>query len=212
MEWIYLVENQMIKILLYVRSVKTPSFDSNLFKCDLCRINFVLIKESYTLIYLKGTNRRPYLTIKIAVSDVCMQITRFTDYAIRVMMMLALHENEICRTAEIANNFSISKHHLTKVIQELNRKGWVETYAGVSGGVKIKPEALDIRLSEIINTIEGFDLAECFDTVNNTCPIVSVCRLRGIWSEARDAFLGVLQKYTVRDLVERREDMEFFLG
>jgi Rrf2 family nitric oxide-sensitive transcriptional repressor len=150
--------------------------------------------------------------MKIKLSHGPMQITRFTDYAIRVLMMLALREKDICRTAEIAKNFSISKHHLTKVIQELNRKGWVDTHAGVAGGVQIKLETLDIRLSEIVSALEGFELAECFDTANNTCPIVSVCRLRGIWSEARDAFLDVLKKYKVKDLVERQEDMEFFLG
>jgi Rrf2 family nitric oxide-sensitive transcriptional repressor len=141
-----------------------------------------------------------------------MQITRFTDYAIRVLMQLALREEQTLSTAEIAQSFSISKHHLNKVIQELNRQGWIRTQAGPSGGAQINKETLELHLSEVINTLEDFELTECFDSINNTCPINSICKLRGIFLEARDAFLAVLEKYTIKDLIERREDLNFFLS
>lgn len=141
-----------------------------------------------------------------------MQVTRFTDFALRVLMQLALREGEICKTGEMASTFAISKHHLTKVIQELQRQGWVITHSGVNGGVQIQSHTLDLNLKDLVLAIESFDLAECFDSGNNACPITSICRLRGIWGEARDAFLQVLAQYTVRDLIARREEMNFFLG
>jgi Rrf2 family nitric oxide-sensitive transcriptional repressor len=44
------------------------------------------------------------------------------------------------------------------------------------------------------------DLLECFDPVRNTCPIIRSCRLKPMLYRARQAFLEVLDGYTVRDL------------
>jgi Rrf2 family nitric oxide-sensitive transcriptional repressor len=66
-----------------------------------------------------------------------MKLTRYTDYALRVLIHLAVHEKELASIGRIASRYLISQNHLMKVVQDLSRAGFVETIRGRNGGLRL---------------------------------------------------------------------------
>jgi Rrf2 family nitric oxide-sensitive transcriptional repressor len=124
-------------------------------------------------------------------------------------MYLAARPGRPSSTQEMADAYGISKHHLVRVVQTLAQQGDVEVRPGRAGGVLLARAPGDIRLGRVVRAAEpDFHLVECFDRDKNTCPIAPACGLKGVLYEAREAFLAVLDKYTLADLTKRsRRDL-----
>lgn len=134
-----------------------------------------------------------------------MQLTRYTDYSLRVLMYLAVRRNRLATIGEIARAYGVSKAHLTKVVHELGGAGFVETVRGRGGGIRLRRAPEEIGVGEVVRfTEERMDLVECFDPDTSECRIESACRLRVALSQALEAFLNTLDRYTLADLVARR--------
>lgn len=132
-----------------------------------------------------------------------MRVTLHTDYALRVLMLLAAEPDELHTIEEISTRYAISRNHLMKVAQTLVQGGFVEGLRGRSGGLRLRRKPRDINLGAVVRTTEdGFDLVECFDRERNSCVISPVCGLKGPLEEALAAFLRVLDRYTLADLVK----------
>ena len=137
-----------------------------------------------------------------------MRLTTFTDYTLRVLIHLAARPGERTTIGEVAAAFQISEHHLAKVVHFLGAAGWVENTRGRGGGMRLAVPASDINLGEVVKLTEGTDVpAECFDPGSRDCVIYSRCRLKGALSEAMRAFYAALEKYTLEDLVQPREEI-----
>ena len=133
-----------------------------------------------------------------------MRLTLYSDYAMRVLMYLALRRPELCTIQEIADAYGISKNHLMKVAYQLGLSGWIETVRGRGGGLRLAREPAEVRLGDVVRaTEEDFRLVECFDPDSDTCRITPACRLQGVLREAGQAFLDVLDSYTLADLIDR---------
>lgn len=141
-----------------------------------------------------------------------MHLTLHADYSLRVLLYLATHREGSSSTQEMADAYGISKHHLVRVVQTLAGQGYVNARAGRSGGVTLGREPKDINVGQVLRAAEpDFHLVECFDKKSNTCPITPACGLKGVLAEAREAFLSVLDRYTLADLVGRsRPDLAAF--
>lgn len=141
-----------------------------------------------------------------------MKLTSFTDYCLRVLMYLSLKERGFSTIAEIADRYDISRNHLVKVVHELGRLGYVETVRGRSGGVRLRITPREINLGTLVREAESeFSLVECFAS-GSDCRLTPSCRLRGVFHEALDAFLWVLDRYTLADLLEPRQDLARLLA
>lgn len=141
-----------------------------------------------------------------------MHLTRHTDYALRLLMLLALRPDRRVTIAEIARRFGISRNHLMKVAQRLGAQGYLDTVRGKGGGLTLAQAPGSIRLGRVVRDGEsGFPLAECFQAGSH-CPIESGCRLKPVLGDALSAFLRVLDGYTLRDLVEDRTQLGRLLG
>ncbi len=133
-----------------------------------------------------------------------MHLTLHADYSLRVLLYLATRDGKSTSTQEMADAYGISKHHLVRVVQTLAGQGVVDARAGRSGGVTLGREPKDINVGKVLRAAEpDFHLVECFDAARNTCPITPVCGLKGVLAEAREAFLCVLDRYTLADLLVR---------
>ena len=132
-----------------------------------------------------------------------MQLTLYTDYSLRVLMYLGLKPQRIATITEIAESYGISRNHLVKVVHNLATQGFVTTTRGRGGGMTLARPPRKINIGDVVRHTEvNFDLVECFDKVNNTCPIAPACILKGALYEARKAFMAVLDRYTLEDVVE----------
>lgn len=132
-----------------------------------------------------------------------MRLTRFTDNALRCLLLLGLEPERCITVNEIAERMNMSYEHLVKIVHRLSEFGYVETVRGRHGGVRLGKSAGDIRLGALVRqTEENLALVECFDPEHNTCPISSACRLAGTLDEALQAFLAVLDEKTLADILE----------
>lgn len=137
-----------------------------------------------------------------------MHIKRFTDYSLRVLIYLALKENELATIKEVAARYQISKNHLMKVVQDLNSKGFIIATRGNNGGIKLSRAPEAINIGQLIRQIEqDSTLVECFGP-DNHCVITPSCKLKGILAEAMDSFFTSLEQYTLADILSGKHEQE----
>lgn len=140
-----------------------------------------------------------------------MKLTAFTDYSLRVLIYLAAQPERRATIAGIADAFDVSEHHLTKVVHFLGKNGWLANVRGKGGGLALAKAPELIVVGEVVRATEGTDVpAECFEAAGGHCAITRICRLRGVLGEAVDAFYGVLDRYTLADLVRNRQSLASF--
>mgnify|MGYP001188077761 CR=1 FL=1 len=135
-----------------------------------------------------------------------MHITRYTDYSLRVLIYLAaLEDDRLATIQEIADSYEISKNHLMKVVHQLNKKKYIETVRGKNGGMRLYRAPNDINIGALVReTEQHLDIVECFSG-EGACTITPVCGLKNIFDEALQAFLHVLDKYTLADIVQSKD-------
>ena len=140
-----------------------------------------------------------------------MQLTMFSDYALRVLMFTHAADDRLVTIDEIAGAYQISRAHLTKVVNSLTRSGYLEAVRGRSGGLRLGKPADEIVLGDVVRVTEpDFALVECFSATDR-CAITKCCRLRGVLDEALRAFLTVLDKETLASVSLRPADFRRLL-
>lgn len=129
-----------------------------------------------------------------------MRLTAFTDFALRALMRLAGEPDRNFTTDEIAREFSVSRNHLMKVVQDLASAGYVITQRGAGGGFRLARAPDAITLGEIVRTLETrHPLVECFRDDGGACVLTPRCRLKKRLAEAQEAFLRDLDRTTLAD-------------
>ncbi len=141
-----------------------------------------------------------------------MRLNVQSDYALRLLMHLDVNGNELTTIADVARRFGISKNHLMKIAQALGHHGFIETVRGRAGGLRLAGPADTISLGAVIRKIEGdFALVECLPGGSGQCIISPACRLTGIMREALQAFVDVLDGYTIADLTRNNSKLATLL-
>jgi len=137
-----------------------------------------------------------------------MQLTKFSDYALRVLLFAHAAGDRLVTIEEIAAAYRISRAHLMKVVNALTRAGFLTPVRGRSGGVRLAKPADKIVLGAVVRATEpDFALVECFST-GNQCMITGCCRLPSVLGEALDAFLCVLDQHTLASVALRPRDFK----
>jgi Rrf2 family transcriptional regulator, nitric oxide-sensitive transcriptional repressor len=142
-----------------------------------------------------------------------MRLTAYTDYALRLLMYLAVKDDGLATIAEVAHSYGISKNHLMKVAHQLGVAGYIETVRGRRGGLRLAKPAKAIGLGEIVRHTEpDMAIVMCFEPVNADCAVLPYCVLRKALERARAAFTEVLDGYTLGDLVKPRASLRAMLS
>ncbi|MEC4726343.1 Rrf2 family transcriptional regulator [Shewanella sp. D64] len=136
-----------------------------------------------------------------------MQLTRYTDFGIRTLMYLALQPDRdtLFRIAEITDVFELSPNHVSKIVHHLGKLGYLETIRGKSGGFRLGMPARDINVGQLVRVLEN-SLAP-IDCSKPYCRFTPSCQLRGVLAEAVSAYLAVLDKYSLEDIVSNRQEL-----
>lgn len=130
-----------------------------------------------------------------------MRLNLHTDYALRLLMFLAVKQQQ-ASVDEIATAYGISRNHLMKVGQRLTELGYVEARRGRGGGLTLAHSPESINVGKLVRLVESTGVfVECFDPQTNQCRVTGVCGLQGALSLALGDFMARLDRYTVADLV-----------
>ena len=128
-----------------------------------------------------------------------MRLTLHTDYALRALIHVAVADGKLVTISEIAESFDISKQHLMKVVNDLSQKDYLDTVRGRGGGIRLRRLPRDINIGQVVrDTEDRLDVIGCLGQ-RGYCRIERVCVLRGLLSDAIQAFLDCLGRiYTGR--------------
>ncbi|KHF40002.1 Rrf2 family transcriptional regulator [Halalkalibacter okhensis] len=137
-----------------------------------------------------------------------MHLTSYTDYALRTLLYLSTRDTiELAKIKDIATIYNISNNHMSKVVYELGQLGLIKTIRGKNGGIKLALDPKDINIGAVVRKTENLHIVECFDRKNNTCIISSACKLKFALNEALQAYLSVLDQYTLADIITNKNDL-----
>jgi len=129
-----------------------------------------------------------------------MRLTSFTDFGLRALMRMASDPDRPYSTAEIANEFGISRNHLAKAMGTLAAAGIIKTRRGQGGGAVLGRPASKLRLGDIVAVLEQRSaIVECFAQNGGTCAVTPVCRLRSILGGAKARFIADLNQFSLAD-------------
>ena len=141
-----------------------------------------------------------------------MQIDKFTDYALRILIILAVRDPERLSTSAIAKIYDLSDNHLSKVASELVRLGFVTSVRGRAGGLTLAMPAKDISVGAVVRAIKAdAPVVECFGT-NKSCRILPACGLRTPMQEAQEAFFAALDPYALQDVSQAKSSLAELLA
>jgi Rrf2 family transcriptional regulator, nitric oxide-sensitive transcriptional repressor len=136
------------------------------------------------------------------------RLTTYTDYALRVLMHAALKDGALVRIDEVAEDFGISRNHLSKVVHNLGAKGYLRTVQGRRGGFQLARTPAEITVGQVVRDFEpDFNLVECFEARVSQCRIQRSCVLAGELAAALQAFLSRLDEVSLSDLVRPRNSL-----
>ncbi|ATO19493.1 transcriptional regulator [Acinetobacter sp. LoGeW2-3] len=128
-----------------------------------------------------------------------MQLNKFTDYALRILMYIAQPKEVPYTIAELANELQVSENHAVKIVHFMAKQDWLITTRGRGGGIRMNPLTLKIPLGQIVRILQqDSQVVEC-----NTPPCVlrSNCGLKGILDDAVEQFYASLDQYTLSEVV-----------
>ncbi len=141
-----------------------------------------------------------------------MRLNLQSDYALRLLMCLAASDGRLITIRQVAERYSISENHLMKVAHVLGREGFIETVRGRNGGLRLARKPAAIGIGDVVRRTEAdLALVECFPGGAAGCFIVPACRLKGVLREALDAFMAVLDRYTIGDLTSNNPTLRALL-
>lgn len=132
-----------------------------------------------------------------------MQLTRFSDLSLRILMYLASRNlpGGATVTARAASGmFNVPYTHMVKVVHQLGRQGFLITTKGKGGGLRLARAPELIRVGDVLRTTEpGKSVIDCF---TQACPLRSNCLLKRVLDEANEAFFATLDRYTLADVAK----------
>jgi Rrf2 family nitric oxide-sensitive transcriptional repressor len=128
-------------------------------------------------------------------------LTLHTDYSLRILLYLSEHRDRPVSTQEISEAYGISRNHLVRVVQTLQSESFVSALVGRGGGLALSRDPAEINIGDVVRKTEpNFRIVECFEPETNTCRIAPICKLRRAIAEGLQAFLEVLDGYTLADV------------
>ncbi|MDS0527756.1 Rrf2 family transcriptional regulator [Clostridium sp. SHJSY1] len=130
-----------------------------------------------------------------------MNLSKFSDYAFRILIYLAENQEKLCTVEELASSLGVSEHHIKKIVHHLAKTEYITSTKGRNGGLKLGMEPKDINLGKIlIITEENLNVSECFSSAKHGCNY-STCKFKSILGEALNAFIDEVSKHTLQDIL-----------
>ena len=134
-----------------------------------------------------------------------MQLNRFTDLGIRVLMYLSSVDGPSVTIGRLAEDLQVSKNHLVKVVHFMAQQHWLLTTRGKSGGVALSKRPEDYAIGDVVrvleqNSIHGERLINCQQP---PCVLLPACGLPAILQSALEQFYQFLNQYSLADVVKQ---------
>ena len=142
-----------------------------------------------------------------------MRLTKQSGYAVRIVMECAMAGERLTRIADIAKRYDITKHNVAKTVPILVRHGIIEGVRGRNGGIRLARPATEITVGEIVRASEATHIvADGFEADTAAGGKPSEAPINQMLDAALEAFISVLDKHTVADMISGRKSIGDLAG
>ncbi len=131
-----------------------------------------------------------------------MRITYKCDYAIKVILELALNKGKgVLSIQDLAKRIDASKKFLEQILVELKRAKFVQSVRGKKGGYALTKEPSQIKLAEVIHFIDGpTEPIACVADHYKGCSHINSCVLRGYWQQVDSAISNIIDNVDFEEI------------
>ncbi|MBW2940727.1 Rrf2 family transcriptional regulator [Zhongshania aquimaris] len=130
-----------------------------------------------------------------------MKLSKQTDYAFRTLIFLGhLPSDQMTTIQHICDYYDISTNHISKVVMQLVRLGYVEALRGKGGGIRLRKPAEEIALIDVVSHFET--TLKPINCSEQPCRIIRSCKLKSLLDNAMNAFLDALKNYKLADILD----------
>lgn len=141
-----------------------------------------------------------------------MQLSKFSDYALRVVVHLSASPDRLMSTRQIADIHGAKYNHMAKVTGWLVTEGYAESLRGRGGGLRLSRDPKDINLGTLLRKLEeDKPLVECLGDDSGLCRLTPACGLSLALSQAQEAFFTELDKLDLASVIRKSPGMENLL-
>ncbi len=130
-----------------------------------------------------------------------MRLSRFSDYAVRVLIYSAMQPERLVTLQEMSDFYGISLAHLRKVVHKLGKLGYLKTARGKGGGLRLQRDASEINIGEVVAAFEGKE--SLIDCAGLGCVVLPACGLPRVLRRAQAAFYSELDSHTLQDVIKQ---------
>ena len=138
-----------------------------------------------------------------------MRVSTKGRYGAGAMLDLAINSGEgPVLLRDIARRQEVSEKYLEHSVSALRKAGLARSIRGARGGYILAKLPSQIRLSEIMEVLEGsMAPVECVDDPQ-VCQRAQLCVTRDIWVKMKEAADNILESITLRDMAEQQKNKE----
>lgn len=138
-----------------------------------------------------------------------MMISTKGRYALRIMVDLANHRSSLVSVSSIASRQCISDKYIEQIMTVLKRAGYIEAVRGALGGYKLARSPQEYLVGDVLRLMEGtLSPVDCLSDVKDGCEQKNNCPTIHMWKELKAAIAGVVDKYTIADLMQDEDEKE----
>ncbi len=138
------------------------------------------------------------------------QIT--TDYAIRIIIYLAQHHNQVVTAKEMAEQLGITNGYVNKLVRKIKQSGYIDSIQGPVGGYRLAKRASDITLNDIVEAMEGkICINRCLEE-DGFCSRHSghsqICPVNAILAELQSDMIATLKSKRIDEILGKWANSE----
>lgn len=132
-----------------------------------------------------------------------MIFTKTSKYAIKIIHLIAKSEGKLLSASLICQELDIPYKYLTHILLVLKKKGLIESVKGKRGGYRLKFQADQIYLNQVLEIFEDLEeLNRCLFNINSECNGDSPCPLHKYWGKANYHLNEMVYHVKISDLIK----------
>jgi Rrf2 family protein len=127
-------------------------------------------------------------------------ISQTVKYALRILGYLADHPGEWIQGEQIASATGIPSNYLSKILNQLRKRGVVSSQKGWGGGFFLEEDALTTPIAEVVELFDGKRSKDACVFGLGQCDSEDPCPLHPHWEAISKSYEAMLGSVTIRDL------------
>lgn len=131
-----------------------------------------------------------------------MKLFKSSEYAIRALVYMATTECDLCPVQRLSDELNIPFKYLGRLMSNLREAGFVESVRGKNGGYRIAKPLGEIRLEQIVDSVEGLETYDRCILGFERCDDQTPCPMHEFWTGPKESIQLMMANVTLAEMVK----------